>query len=144
MNNLSFKYKTKIKQPLNNVFDFYSNPRNINLLTPWFAKVSCTPEKKISKNEIFTIEINMFGIKNKVEILIKNYEENKLFTDLQIKGPFNYWEHNHIFKYENNETIMYDVINYNSKFKLLDKMYIFHLIFKIVFYYREKKILAIF
>ena len=144
MNNLSFKYKTKIKEPLNNVFDFYSNPRNINLLTPWFAKVSCTPEKKISKNEVFTIEINMFGIKNKVEILIKNYEENKLFTDLQIKGPFNYWEHNHIFKYENNETIMYDVINYNSKFKLLDKMYIFHLIFKIVFYYREKKILAIF
>ena len=144
MNNLSFKYKTKIKQPLNNVFDFYSNPRNINLLTPWFAKVSCTPEKKISKNEVFTIEINMLGIKNKVEILIKNYEENKLFTDLQIKGPFNYWEHNHIFKYENNETIMYDVINYNSKFKLLDKMYIFHLIFKIVFYYREKKILAIF
>ena len=144
MNNLSFKYKTKIKQPLNNVFDFYSNPRNINLLTPWFAKVSCTPEKKISRNEVFTIEINMLGIKNKVEILIKNYEENKLFTDLQIKGPFNYWEHNHIFKYENNETIMYDVINYNSKFKLLDKMYIFHLIFKIVFYYREKKILAIF
>ena len=144
MNNLSFKYKTKINQPLNNVFDFYSNPKNINLLTPWFAKVSCTPEKKISKNEVFTIEINMFGIKNKVEILIKNYEENKLFTDLQIKGPFNYWEHNHIFKYENNETIMYDVINYNSKFKLLDKMYIFHLIFKIVFYYREKKILAIF
>ena len=144
MNNLSFKYKTKIKQPLNNVFDFYSNPKNINLLTPWFAKVSCTPEKKISKNEVFTIEINMFGIKNKVEILIKNYEENKLFTDLQIKGPFNFWEHNHIFKYENNETIMYDVINYNSKFKLLDKMYIFHLIFKIIFYYREKKILAIF
>ena len=144
MNNLSFKYKTKIKQPLNNVFDFYSNPKNINLLTPWFAKVSCTPEKKISRNEVFTIEINMLGIKNKVEILIKNYEENKLFTDLQIKGPFNYWEHNHIFKYENNETIMYDVINYNSKFKLLDKMYIFHLIFKIVFYYREKKILAIF
>ena len=144
MNNLSFKYKTKIKQPLNNVFDFYSNPKNINLLTPWFAKVSCTPEKKISKNEVFTIEINMLGIKNKVEILIKNYEENKLFTDLQIKGPFNFWEHNHIFKYENNETIMYDVINYNSKFKLLDKMYIFNLIFKIVFYYREKKILAIF
>ena len=141
---LTEEHKTKIKEPLNNVFDFYSNPKNINLLTPWFAKVSCTPEKKISKNEVFTIEINMFGIKNKVEILIKNYEENKLFTDLQIKGPFNYWEHNHIFKYENNETIMYDVINYNSKFKLLDKMYIFHLIFKIVFYYREKKILAIF
>ena len=144
MNNLSFKYKTIINQPLNKIFDFYSNPKNINLLTPWFVKVSCTPEKKISKNEVFNIETNIFGIKNTVEILIKNYEENELFTDLQIKGPFNYWEHNHIFKYENNKTIMYDVINYNSKFKLLDKMYIFHLIFKIVFYYREKKILAIF
>ena len=144
MNNLSFKYKTKINQPLNKIFDFYSNPKNIKLLTPWFVKVSCTPEKKISKKRVFTIEINIFGIKNKVEILIKNHEENKFFTALQIKGAFNYWEHNHIFKYENNETIMYDVINYNSKFKLLDKMYIFHLIFKIVFYYREKKILAIF
>ena len=128
MNNLSFKYKTKINQPLNKIFDFYSNPKNIKLLTPWFVKVSCTPEKKISKKRVFTIEINIFGIKNKVEILIKNHEENKFFTDLQIKGPFNYWEHNHIFKYENNETIMNDVINYNSKFKLLDKMYIFYLI----------------
>ena len=116
MNNLSFKYKTKINQPLNKIFDFYSNPKNIKLLTPWFVKVSCTPEKKISKKRVFTIEINIFGIKNKVEILIKNHEENKFFTDLQIKGPFNYWEHNHIFKCENNETIMYDVINYNSKF----------------------------
>ena len=103
MNNLSFKYKTKINQPLNKIFDFYSNPKNIKLLTPWFVKVSCTPEKKISKKGVFTIEINIFGIKNKVEILIKNHEENKFFTDLQIKGPFNYWEHNHIFKYENND-----------------------------------------
>ena len=77
MNNLSFKYKTKINQPLNKIFDFYSNPKNIKLLTPWFVKVSCTPEKKISKKRVFTIEINIFGIKNKVEILIKNYEENR-------------------------------------------------------------------
>ena len=71
MNNLSFKYKTIINQPLNKIFDFYSNPKNINLLTPWFVKVSCTPEKKISKNEVFNIETNILGIKNTVEILIK-------------------------------------------------------------------------
>ena len=34
---------------------------------------------------------------------------------------------------------MYDIVNYNSKFKLLDKIFIFHLIFKFVFYYRKKE-----
>ena len=82
--------------------------------------------------------------KNKWEILIKKYKENELFTDLQLNGPFKYWEHNPIFKNKNNKTIMYDVINYNSKFKLLDKIFIFHLIFKFVFYSRKKRILAIF
>ena len=77
--------------------------------------------------------------KNKWEILIKKYKENELFTDLQLNGPFKYWEHNHIFKNKNNKTIMYDIINYNSKFKLLDKIFIFHLIFKFVFYYRKKE-----
>ena len=144
MKNLSFKYITEINQPINKIFNFYSNPKNINLLTPWFAKVSCTPEKKISKNETFNIEINILGIKNKWKILIKNYEENKVFTDLQINGPFKYWEHNHIFKYENNKTVMYDEIRYSSKFNLLDKSFIFYFIFKIIFYYRKRKILAIF
>ena len=46
MKNFSFKYKTEINQPLNKVFDFYSNPKNINLLTPGFIKVTCNPEKK--------------------------------------------------------------------------------------------------
>ena len=144
MKNFSFKYKTEIKQPLNKVFDFYSDPKNINLLTPGFIRVTSNPDKKISKNETFTIQINVLGIKNKWEILNKKYKENELFTDLQLNDPFKYWEHNHIFKNKNNKTIMYDVINYNSKFKLLDKIFIFHLIFKFVFYYRKKRILAIF
>ena len=144
MKNFSFKYKTEIKQPLNKVFDFYSDPKNINLLTPGFIRVTSNPDKKISKNETFTIQINVLGIKNKWEILNKKYKENELFTDLQLNDPFKYWEHNHIFKNKNNKTIMYDVINYNSKFKLLDIIFIFHLIFKLVFYYRKKRILAIF
>ena len=59
-------------------------------MTPRFTKVSCSPEKKISENETFTIQINVLGIKNKWEILIKKYKQNELFTDLQLNGPFKY------------------------------------------------------
>ena len=52
MKKFSFKYKTEINQPLNKVFDFYSDPKNINLLTPGFTKVTCNPEKKYLKMKL--------------------------------------------------------------------------------------------
>ena len=52
MKNFSFKYKTEIYQPLNKVFDFYSDPKNINLLNSGFIKVTCNPGKKYLKMKL--------------------------------------------------------------------------------------------
>jgi len=52
MKKFSFKYKTEIYQPLNKVFDFYSDPKNINLLTPGFIRVTSNPDKKYLKMKL--------------------------------------------------------------------------------------------
>ncbi|MFL2762908.1 MAG: hypothetical protein ACJZ9C_00665 [Dehalococcoidia bacterium] len=144
INNKKFKYITSIQKPLNDVFDFYSDPKNINKLTPWFAKVKAIPEKKLTPNAVFVIEINVFGLKNKWKISISNYEKNKIFTDIQLEGPFAIWEHTHIFEYRNNTTLMTDEIIYKSKISFFDKLNIFKYIFTLVFYYRKRRILSIF
>ena len=144
-NNKKFTYITSIQRPLNDVFDFYSDPKNINKLTPWFAKVKAIPEKKLTPNAVFVIEINVFFVlKNKWKISIRNYEQNKIFTDIQLEGPFTIWEHTHIFEYRNNATLMTDNIIYKSKIPFFDKLNIFKYIFALVFYYRKRRILSIF
>tara|TARA_B110000116_G_scaffold156996_1_gene135838 strand:- start:1211 stop:1657 length:447 start_codon:yes stop_codon:yes gene_type:complete len=144
MNNKEFKYITTISKPISDVFEFYSNPKNINKLTPWFVNVVAIPDKRILVGSIFEIKISIFGINSKWKILIKHFEENKIFTDLQLEGPFLYWEHNHIFELNNQKTIMKDVIKYKSILPFVDKIGFLTLVFKFVFYYRKRKILSIF
>jgi len=47
MNKKEYKYITTISKPISDVFEFYSNPKNINKLTPWFVKVTAIPEDRI-------------------------------------------------------------------------------------------------
>ena len=144
MNKKEYKYITTISKPISDVFEFYSNPKNINKLTPWFVKVTAIPEDRILIGSTFEIRINIFGINSTWKILIKHFEENKIFTDLQLEGPFLYWEHNHIFELNNQKTIMHDVVKYKSILPIIDKFGFLTLVFKLIFYYRKRKILSIF
>ena len=89
-NNKKFTYITSIQRPLNDVFDFYSNPKNINKLTPWFAKVKAIPEKKLTPNAVFVIEINIFFVlKNKWKISCGLVDKEALVVNGKPKKSFN-------------------------------------------------------
>tara|TARA_Y100001970_G_scaffold104371_1_gene130749 strand:- start:459 stop:899 length:441 start_codon:yes stop_codon:yes gene_type:complete len=145
MKNKEFTYNTIIKRSIDVVFKFYSDPQNINELTPWFVSAQVSPNTKVSSGSNFQIKIKVFGITvSKWQILIQNYKNNNTFTDIQVEGPFEVWQHSHTFKESKNKTLMEDKIIYKSKISILNKLNILKYIFALVFYYRKRKILSIF
>ena len=145
MKNRTFIYNTTIRRSIDVVFEFYSNPQNINQLTPWFVSAQVSPNTKVSSGSNFKIKIKILGITvSKWQILIQNYKNNNTFTDIQVEGPFEIWQHSHTFKESKNNTLMEDKIIYRSKISILNKLNILKYIFALVFYYRKRKILRIY
>ena len=94
-----FSYSSKINLPPNEVYNWHESREAINQLMPKnlidILKYSSIAEG----NELhFKIKV-FFGIFKlnwvaKIEKVIRGKE----FSDIQIKGPFKYWRHRHIFK----------------------------------------------
>mgnify|MGYP001185393652 CR=1 FL=1 len=102
----------KIKLPVDKVFDFFSQPENLEKITPseiGFQIITPTPIE-MKKNLIIDYKIKICGFPVSWKTCIINYKPPIFFSDIQIKGPYSMWEHTHIFKECKNGTMMIDKI----------------------------------
>ncbi len=103
-----------INQPLDKVFEFFSDPRNLEKLTPpWlnFKIISCTDEKtKVGTLINYKLKVRGFPISWTTEI--KDFQEQDYFRDFQLKGPYAIWDHTHTFIHHSNGTLMTDEVLY--------------------------------
>lgn len=108
--------KTSVNADIQHVWQFFSNPRNLTVITPSSMKFTIISEGL--SDEIYT---DMF-IKYKVSPLLnipmkwvtKIMDVNKpvFFADEQESGPYAYWRHEHSFTADENKTIMIDKVMY--------------------------------
>jgi ligand-binding SRPBCC domain-containing protein len=82
------------------VFAFFKRPENLERITPpWlnFRILSTSdPEVRVGTRIRYRLKLN--GIPLTWESLISRYEENVLFVDEQLKGPYRRWVHLHGFR----------------------------------------------
>lgn len=82
------------------VFAFFKRPENLERLTPpWlnFRILSASdPEVRAGTRIRYRLRLN--GIPLTWESLISRYEENVLFVDEQLRGPYRRWVHQHDFR----------------------------------------------
>jgi len=75
---------------------------------------------------------------------IIDYKKNISFCDKQIKGPYLFWEHSHLFSKLEENTLMEDVVKYKVVFgSLANKLFVKRNLRRI-FEYRQRKIQEIF
>ena len=93
-----------------NVFDFFSNPENLSILTPKKLDFKIlTPLPILMKEgQIIDYTINLFGIKVHWRTIITEFIKNNRFIDQQLKGPYSIWHHTHEFKDLGNYVEMID------------------------------------
>ena len=139
----------EIKQPLSVVFDYFNTPKNLAEITPkYFSFNILTPDPLIMKEgAVFDYKIKLFGLPSRWTTLIEHYDPPYKFTDIQLKGPYSFWHHQHIFEEKSGVTVMKDIVNYEMPFGLLGKLPYYTGVKKInesIFEYRDMVIDQIF
>ena len=86
--------------PIGEAFEFFSNPRNLERLTPdlvHFQFLKAPPEK-ISPGTVLEYRLRIYGVPVKWRTRIETVEPPNRFVDVQDKGPYAMWRHTHSFR----------------------------------------------
>lgn len=135
------KNKTK-----SDVFDFFSDERNLEKITPpnlnFRVIKKTTPE--IQKGTLIYYKLRLYGLPFKWVTLIKEWEKNNMFMDVQLKGPYKVWQHTHKFEDVEGGVLIKDEVHYKLPLGFMGDLVAGWLVKKDVeniFNYRSKYIL---
>ncbi len=143
------EYETKLYRPLEEVFEFFSNAENLNLVTPPEVKFAfLTPMPiKMQVGAVIDYRIKLLGIPFYWRTQISSWEPPYRFVDIQAKGPYVFWHHEHTFEQKNGYVLMTDRIHYLSPGgflePLVDKFFVKKQLAS-VWAFRDKQFIKIF
>tara|TARA_B100000029_G_scaffold384717_1_gene380299 strand:+ start:877 stop:1332 length:456 start_codon:yes stop_codon:yes gene_type:complete len=108
------EYQVWVPENIDKVFDFFSNARNLEKITPPFLEFKVLNKGKIKMKEGLLIDyrLRLHKIPFKWQSEITKWEPRLLFEDCQRKGPYVYWDHLHSFEKENGGTLVTDSIKF--------------------------------
>ena len=144
MKTYNLEFEQFIDLPIEDVFDFFSKPENLSLITPprlRFDILTPTPlEMKEGQLIDYSLKI-LYLIKLHWRTLITDYQKPYKFIDQQIKGPYTLWHHTHTFEEKDGGTLIKDNLKYAIPFGWIGRaihfIYIKHDI-NGIFQYRHK------
>ena len=103
-----------LPQPRAKVFEFFSNPGNLDRLTPaWLNFAIVTPaSSKMNQGALLDYRLRIRGIPIRWQSEIAVWEPPRRFVDRQTKGPYSLWIHEHTFDERDNGTLVGDNVEY--------------------------------
>lgn len=143
--------ETLINAPVKEVWQFFSDPHNLQRITPAYMKfkvVSCPEVPEVYHGMLIEYRVRpLLNIPMKWVTLIKEVAPLQSFTDTQLQGPYTLWEHQHTFKETGQGTLMNDRVKYALPLAFLGQ--VAHSLFvrrqlQGIFTYREKVIKTVF
>ena len=103
-----------LSQDLDVVFNFFSDARNLELLTPPMLNFSTLTESPIvmKVGALIDYRLKIRGIPLRWRTEITAWDPPHRFEDTQLKGPYRQWIHEHAFVDEGDTTLMQDMVRY--------------------------------
>lgn len=103
-----------VPAPIEEVFEFFSRAENLERLTPDSLRFEILTPVPIEMKPGAFIEyrLRLFGIPFRWQTEITAWEPGKRFVDVQRRGPYLLWEHEHSFERESGNTIIRDNLRY--------------------------------
>jgi ligand-binding SRPBCC domain-containing protein len=89
-----------VRRPLDAVFAFFSDARNLERITPAFLRFRITSADAIEMRSGALIEyrLGLHGVSFGWLTRIAVWEPPRRFVDVQVRGPYRRWEHTHSFE----------------------------------------------
>ncbi len=106
----------KLNITLDEAWDFFSSPANLDLLTPTdmgFNIITEQPIPKMYENQIIEYKVSpVLNIPIYWKTKITEVIDKVSFTDQQMKGPYALWKHIHVFEDRGDHVMMTDDLTY--------------------------------
>jgi ligand-binding SRPBCC domain-containing protein len=116
----SFKEVQRMPVSLNEAWIFFSNPANLNAITPrdmGFKTISKYHGDKMYAGQLIEYSVRpILGIPVYWMTEITHIQDREYFIDEQRFGPYSFWHHQHRFKEINDGVEMTDIIHYKIPF----------------------------
>ena len=135
-----------IPAPLEQVWDYFCDPRNLDELTPDNMKFTIVthPIERMFAGQIIEYRVEFIrGLRSLWLTEIRHVREQQLFVDEQRIGPYRFWFHQHKFEAVPGGTRMLDHVTYDIGFgplgDVINKIWIGRRLIEI-FNFRAQKI----
>lgn len=119
----SIKTVQRIPVPMQQAWDFFSSPANLQKITPsqlGFRIISQHHGEKMYPGQIIEYKVHpLLGIPLYWMTEITHVEEERFFVDEQRFGPYTLWHHQHHFKTIEGGVEMTDIVHYKIPFWFL-------------------------
>jgi ligand-binding SRPBCC domain-containing protein len=106
--------ETVLPRPLDEVFSFFADAMNLERITPpWmhFHVITPTPIEMFAGQTIdYRLKVHLVPVRWRTEIAL--WEPPYRFADLQLRGPYRYWWHEHYFDEVHDGTRCRDTVRY--------------------------------
>ncbi|MBL8816079.1 MAG: SRPBCC family protein [Planctomyces sp.] len=140
------KTVTCLPKSRNEVFHFFSDAFQLERITPpWLNFKILTPAPiEIGKGCLIDYRIRLRGIPIRWQTEISEWEPDVRFVDRQLRGPYQLWEHLHVFEDVPAGTLMTDEVRYRVPGgDLIHRLFVKNDLEKI-FSFRQQAMLEIF
>lgn len=134
-----------LPKELDQPFPFFSNERNLEKITPpaLSFRVLRKSADTIGNGTLIDYALKVRGIPFRWKSEIVRWTPPQEFTDCQVRGPYQLWEHQHQFEKLSNGTLMTDKITYRLPLGAIGSLFGKTLVAKdidSIFAYRRKAI----
>lgn len=135
-----------VPSPRGEVFDFFSDARNLELLTPPFMRFRVRTEEQIDMDvgTVIEYDLRIRGVPVRWQSLVRKWDPPTSFEDEQIRGPYLRWHHTHEFEDSIVGTIVRDTVRYRVPGGRLINRLLVAPDLRRIFSYRHERIVNIF
>jgi ligand-binding SRPBCC domain-containing protein len=146
MREFSLNVELRLPRPLDEVFPFFSEARNLEIITPpWVQFQVLTPAPIVMRaGTLIDYRIRVHGIPIPWRTEITVWEPPHRFVDVQLWGPYRLWHHTHTFIEDRGETICRDEVRYHPIGGSLMNWLFVRGDVERIFAYRQKRLTEIF
>ncbi len=120
-----FTQEQWIARPRAEVFSFFSEARNLEVLTPTWLNFTILSQSTpvIGEGSVFEYRIVIHGVPVRWRTLIEVWKPGEGFVDVQTKGPYALWRHEHQFTDVRGGVLMRDSIDYKVPVGVLGRIF---------------------